>query len=163
MHKISQTWIHCTQFVSMNLENTSSLQRWPVLNAVSHRCLSGRYDIILVESVIQHFDLFSIIILNIMVCNLEQTQTFQFLLVELDFNSHFVASYEKSPISTLTLGIPNKLESLSLELESLCFLRAGQHVKIQLYLPGINAMYDKVYHTSPWYKQGNKTLLLGNV
>ncbi len=29
------TWIHCTQFVSMNLENTFSLQRWPVLDAVS--------------------------------------------------------------------------------------------------------------------------------
>ncbi len=30
------TAIFCTHFVSMNLENMSSLQKWPVLDAVSH-------------------------------------------------------------------------------------------------------------------------------
>ena len=29
------TVIYCTHFVSMNLENMSSLQKWPVLGAVS--------------------------------------------------------------------------------------------------------------------------------
>ncbi len=34
--------IHCIHFVSMNLTNVSSLQMWPVLDAVSHRKVGMR-------------------------------------------------------------------------------------------------------------------------